>query len=584
MKDYFWVLLLGTTFGSSMGSQSRLELPEELWALVFSFVVRRNPTSGLLEYTALLHLATASKADRVRVIRFWNTSLRVTSEIEAIVSDPERVFDTRYGWLPHIGILRPNRVEDLPSAHRRCPEWSLMQADSACVRASSAADIALLTCAAAAAIFTTPTVSFDSLVLDPRLKCLIIDRIDQITRTNGSTDSDALVSGSIRCHGVTHFAISSNTGQLPSLACIQIPNVQHMLIGSALASMDGIEGLTRLRSLAIKEPGRSPAVLQSIGRIAALAQLTTLYIRFTSHEVYLKFTSDALPSLTNLVALTVCTVRAAQDLFLHHAREAHACLTGLESLSLLSSKIHPCPWPSLSDLRPLRPVRPLHLDMPRLTKLGIDGAWYSEWRSCTAVTDLALSRISGIVHTTETETEPVTSLDALGLSNMHRLASLKLDNLYKLQTLTGLHGLNGLRSSITRLVLTRCSNLTDIGIVGSMSSLIELSVFACGHVRMPSMVELTRLTILSVDLRDTDSDSDEEEEPGKDEFRGYTKFPVIPKSLRRIRFMVIHTADPDPRTVKYIGSIASRSPLLLELSVCSNIISRDKVWFYKGMY
>lgn len=48
--------------------------------------------------------------------------------------------------------------------------------------------------------------------------------------------------------------------------------------------------------------------------------------------------------------------------------------------------------------------------------------------------------------------------------------------------------------------------------------------------------------------------------------------------------MGIHTADPDPRTVKYIGSIASRNPLLLELSVCSNIISRDKVWFYKGMY
>jgi hypothetical protein len=223
--------------------------------------------------------------------------------------------------------------------------------------------------------------------------------------------------------------------------------------------------------------------------------------------------------------------------------------------------------------------------MPRLTKLGIDGAWYSEWRSCTgltAVTDLALSRISGIVHTTETE--KVTSLDALGIANMHRLASLKLDNLYKLKTLNGLHGLHGLRSSITTLLLTRCSNLTDIGIIGSMSSLIELSVFACGHVRMPSMVELTRLTILSVDLRDNDSDSDEEEEPGKDEFRGYTKFPVIPKSLRRLRFMGIHKADPDPRTVKYIGSIASRNPLLLELSVCSNIISRDKVWFYKGMY
>jgi hypothetical protein len=358
-----------------------------------------------------------------------------------------------------------------------------------------------------------------------------------------------------------------------------------MLIGAALASMDGIEGLTRLRSLAIKEPGRSTAVLQSIGRIAALAQLTTLYIRFTSHEVYLKFTYDALPSLTNLVALTVCTVRAAQDLFLHHAREAHACLTGLESLSLLSSKIHPCPWPSISDRRPLRPM---NLNMPRLTKLGIDGAWYSEWPShdgLTAVTDLALSRICGVVHTTETE--PVTSLDALGIANMHRLASLKLDNLYDLQTLTGLYGLRSSMTTLllTRLALTRCSNLTDIGIIGSMSSLIELSVFACGHVRMPSMVELTRLTILSVDLTDTDSDEEEEEDPGKDEFRGYTKIPVIlPKSLRRLRFMGIHTDDQDPRTVKYIGRIASSNPLLLELSVCSNTISRDKVWFYKGMY
>jgi hypothetical protein len=116
-----------------------------------------------------------------------------------------------------------------------------------------------------------------------------------------------------------------------------------------------------------------------------------------------------------------------------------------------------------------------------------------------------------------------------------------------------------------------------------MSSLVELSVFACDQVRLPSLVKLTRLTILSVDLRDTDSD--EEEEPSReDEYRGYTKIPVIPKSLRRLRFMGIHTADPDPRTVKYIGSIASRNPLLLELSVCSNIISRDKVWFYNGMY
>jgi hypothetical protein len=226
----------------------------------------------------------------------------------------------------------------------------------------------------------------------------------------------------------------------------------------------------------------------------------------------------------------------------------------------------------------------MNLNMPRLTKLGIDGAWYSEWPShdgLTAVTDLALSRICGVVQTTETE--PVTSLDALGIANMHRLASLKLDNLYDLQTLDCL-GSSMTTLLLTRLVLTRCSNLTDIGIIGSMSSLIELSVFACGHVRMPSMVELTRLTILSVDLRDNDSDSDEEEEPGKDEFRGYTKFPVIPKSLRRLRFMGIHTADPDPRNVKYIGSIASRNPLLLELSVCSNIISRDKVWFYNGMY
>ena len=549
-------------------SQQRLELPEEMWELVFSFVVRRNPNSGLIEYTALLPLATASKADRARVIRFWNARLSVTSEIEAIVSDPERVFDTRYGSLPLLGILRPNRIADLTSAHHQRPEWSLLNAESACFRASSGPDLASLAAEAATVIFNTPSLSFGSLVLDSRLKCLVIDRIA------GNTDSEARISGSIRCRGVTHFAISSATGELPSFTCIQIPNVHYMLIGSALGSMDGIEGLTRLRSLAIKETGISQGALQSIGRIAALAQLTKLYIRFTSHEVYLKFTYDALPSLTNLAALTVCTVRAAQDMFLYHAREAGACLTGLESLSLLSSKIHPCPWPAMSA----RSSMPL--DMHRLTKLGIDGAWYSEWRSCnglTAVTDLALSRICGIVHATATEPEPVTSLAALGLANMSRLASLKLDILNDLQTL------DGLGTSITTLVLTRCFNLTDIGLIGSMSSLVELSVFACDHVRLPSLVKLTRLTILSVDL--TDTDSDEEEEPSReDEYRGYTKIPVIPKSLRRLRFMGIHSPDPDPRAVKYIGSIASSNPLLLEISVCSNIIARDKVWFYKGMY
>ena len=119
------------------------ELPNSIWRMIISMVVppggkTENPMEMPMDPTepmepkamkavkaALMHLATVSKSHRARVITFLNECVSVTTEIEAIVSDPARVF-APHGSLPSVRILTTDRAAT--NQHQQQQEWSLRSA------------------------------------------------------------------------------------------------------------------------------------------------------------------------------------------------------------------------------------------------------------------------------------------------------------------------------------------------------------------------------------------------------------------------------------------------------------------------
>jgi hypothetical protein len=559
------------------------ELPNSVWRMIISMVVppggkTENPTEPTepkamkAVKAALMHLATVSKSHRARVITFLNECVSVTTEIEAIVSDPARVF-APHGSLPSVRILTTDRAAT--NQHQQQQEWSLLErARSVGIRVSCAAsDLAwlmhrALNATALTVIFNTPNVSFGPEPLDiaHRIRCLIVDRAP----TTGRREAPAPVFGFLRCPGVTHCAISGNVRVLPSLACIHMPNVQVLLIGGELGSMDGLERLTCIRSLAVKDPGAGREVLRTICHIGSLVHLVALDIGFSSRDVFLRFASAALPSLRSLRSLTVCTPSGAEDMLLHHAHEAGSCLTALESLSLLGTPSRS--WPTLA------PARSIHTGLPnadRLTKLRVYSAWYSSWSSHTglaSITELSLAGIR-IFREPAMDTVPVTSLASLGLPFMSALTVLKIDDLVDIQSLHGLYGLHGLTSAglnsvgLTTLVITGCANLTDIGLITTMHSLSELSIIECGDADLPPLTGLTRLASLSIDLGD--DEIDEEDDDSDHNSQCFTEIPPIPPSLKRLCLNSPNGACSveSQALSEYLSDITTKNTSLLELSV-----------------
>ena len=283
-----------------------LEFTVQIWTTILDFLVRFH---GPVKYTSLLRIAATSKTLRSRAIDFWNASLSIPRELEAIVSDPARIFYPRdaIASLPPFGILRPRRVSDLTLSQQSPQGWSILRrANSASiVTASAVSDLALLARLAPnveslTLTFDAPTVSFGPSPLVLGVKCLIINRVNSTDRR----EARPTVSGSLRCSNLTHLALSGPSHGLPDFECIGAPRLTHLLLGSAPRSFAGIQRLTALRSLAIKDTGTIQPV-REIAQLAQLAQLSTLYIGFSSHSTFLRFISAALPSLTKLASLTV---------------------------------------------------------------------------------------------------------------------------------------------------------------------------------------------------------------------------------------------------------------------------------------
>lgn len=514
----------------------KLELSVQTWELVFSTVV--NPTNGgptpcgLRKFSALMRFASASKAYRELVVSFLVRSFSVSAEIESIVSDPSRVFGT-YGSLPILGTPRPSRCEDA---------WSLLRSTSLRIFSTGstvASDLSSLPPHASAAtiVFNSPNVSFGTeLELPDRIRCLIIDRNTADAReVREARERPAPVSGSILGPGVTHLVVSSKARELPSLACLRTPSVESLLIGCALGSLEGVDRLTCIRSLAVNG---AIGAIGSIRHIGSLVHLTKLYVGFSQRAAFLKFTSDVLPVLAtrSLRSLAVCTPGGAAD----HCAQTGARLTGLTALtSLRLNGLDYLPSVGTDDVTH-EPWLPLEPSLPRLppalTALAVYGTWFTSWEEqLTSITSLSLDSI-------ETIYDP-----SLG---SHRFtAPSTLDS-----------GLNRL-ASLTSLTITRCSDLSSLtGIGARMRSLVELSVTDCTD--LTGLDDLTRLTA----LKSLDIDID---------LVAHRIPPArlqLPSSLRRLRFhssSSISSLEPPfaQAEKRCLDFIARRFVHLRELSV-----------------
>jgi hypothetical protein len=478
-----------------------------------------------------MRFASASKAYRELVVSFLVGSFSVPAEIESIVSDPSRVFGT-YGSLPILGTPRPSRCED---QHHT---WSLLRSTSFRIVSTGstvASDLSSLPPHASAAtiVFNASNVSFGTeLEIPVGIRCLIIDRnTTDVREVREVRERPAPVSGSILGPGVTHLVVSSKARELPSLACLRTPSVESLLIGCALGSLEGLDRLTCIRSLAING---AIGAIGAIRHIGSLVHLTELYIGFSRRAAFLKFASDVLPVLATrrLRSLAVCTPGGSAD----HCSQTGARLTGLTALTSLSlSGLNGLPsvgtdepWPLLEPSLPRLP--------PALTALAVYGTWFTSWEEqLTSITRLSLESIETI-YDPSLGSRPFTAPATLH-SGLNRLASL------------------------TSLTVTRCSDLSSLAGIGArMPSLVELSVTDCTDLTgLDDLTSLTALKSLDIDI----------------DLVAYRIPPArlqFPPSLRRLRFhssSSISSLEPPfaQAEKRCLDFIARRFVHLRELSV-----------------
>jgi hypothetical protein len=162
----------------------------------------------------------------------------------------------------------------------------------------------------------------------------------------------------------------------------------------------------------------------------------------------------------------------------------------------------------------------------------------------------------------DTAYEPLTSLGSLGLTSMRSLTVLRISDMKQLKSLSGLSALS---ASISTLSISKCTALTTTGctFLGSMHSLVELSVTGCGNATPPSLRGLTRLVTLHIDLHDNEDYASYTDEPiDEDETTYdsscYTKIPAIPPSLRRLRFHIENSSAALERPQRgYMASLVA---------------------------
>ena len=520
------------------------EIPSNVWAIILARVSRRNQASGFIRFlrflrfldnASLVAFAGASKLTRSRFIEFI-AKRSIVAAIDAMIADPAYVFGA-YTKTPKICFVRPLRVSDLSDlGARRTGSWSFVNMNAVAVNVpigSCAKHESLLLSVLAPAVTDielvvhAPNVALGRLVLSPLIRSVVLERIN-----TDAEEDPAPVSGSVQGDGVTHLVVAGKVRSLSSLLCICMPRLECLLVGCGIKSLAGVERFVDLRALAIKDPGScDPATIRRIGSLRSLA---CIYIGFTCRDVYERFLRDALPSLSQLESLTVCTPFGSADQFLQNARDAgcSSVLTGLTTMRLLRNLHFVYENMELWTL-PLR--SPIHTesdaraDLPPavgLRALEVYGDWTHKWGSSlyiTSITDLRIDSTdlvrepSGPARLT---VESVRHISSLGIWNMRNLRALSICELGSLQTLGSLGGLGRV---ITKLEIAKCGELVNVGCIATMWSLVHLRVTECVNVRFPSLAGLSRLETLSVDLEHYKRRA----EPNLD---------TIPRSLMRLHF------------------------------------------------
>jgi hypothetical protein len=505
------------------------KIPANVWAIILARVSRRNPASGFLrflDHASILAFAGASKLTRSRFIEFA-VKRSIVAAIDDMTADPAYVFDP-CTKTPKLCFVRPPRVSDMSDqGARRTGSWSLVNMNSVAVNvpigSCATHESFLLSVMAPAAtdielVVHAPNVALGRLVLSQRILSVVLERF------NADAEEDpAPVSGSIRGDGVTHCIVSGKVRSLSSLLCICMPRLECLLIGCGIKSLSGVERFVHLRALAIKDPGScDPATIRRLGSLRSLA---CIYIGFTCRKVYEKFLCDALPSLSQLESLAVCTPFGSADQFLQNARDAgcSSVLTGIKTMRLLRNRNFVYEnvelW-TLPGRSPMHTESDVRADLPHavgLHTLEVYGDWTHKWGSSQYITSITDLRIDSTITPSGA---PVRHLSSLGIWNMRHLRALSI---CELGSITSLGSLGGLGRAITKLEITNCDELVNVGCIATMWSLVSLRVTECGNVRFPSLAGLSLLETLSVDLEHYKR-------------RAEPNLATIPRTLMRLHF------------------------------------------------
>jgi hypothetical protein len=159
-------------------------------------------------------------------------------------------------------------------------------------------------------------------------------------------------------------------------------------------------------------------------------------------------------------------------------------------------------------------------DLPHavgLHTLEVYGDWTHKWGSSQYITSITDLRIDSTITPSGA---PVRHLSSLGIWNMRHLRALSI---CELGSITSLGSLGGLGRAITKLEITNCDELVNVGCIATMWSLVSLRVTECGNVRFPSLAGLSLLETLSVDLEHYKR-------------RAEPNLATIPRTLMRLHF------------------------------------------------
>jgi len=450
---------------------------------------------NLSDVSDLMRLASVSKRVRTRVVRFLAEPATSARARACVFSDPLKFTDPMVTERPLGLLLLDDPLSTLGS--RRSSRisrsgvngtvadpnpWSLVNVGSIALTPSQDRDmkkrLVLLGC-------MVPDLRDVHLMMPDTLPSrtgsdVNIHLLFPATVTSASIGTDhptcvcnVNVSGSSVIQGecIEEFMIIAPSVRLTSIATLVIPKARSLLMSCSVLSFAGIGRLTSLTSLVTRVGGIyvecEPDALTCIGELHGLRHLGMII------PSAWPVTKGALAYLTRLCSLevhatvdTVCELVQVADLSIKDVTELHIIRDEWDEARVVNSGIARHITEPLGFLTSARSM--VHLSL--------------QWCACVFVSpfliilslmDKALCLFSG-------------ALFCSCSAKLTSVASLDIANL---------------AGTLTKLQITRCPKLRDVGRLTGLTGLVELGIYECPAViGMLNISELPRLTHLSIDL------------------------------------------------------------------------------------